>query len=195
MTGESTSAVCEAAGVWPVRLTVGGVTGWSLWCAGDTDVLLARGGRVQLFPSPDAMLEALAAPEDDFTPLAVVGLGPDVLRRVATVPAASTNLDAAAAWFSRPDRPRTVGDCDRALTAINMATDIGATAGDPRLAEVVESDDLLPVVDVLTLGLTLLGDGSPYRDNPEAMVGVITPEAAAAVARLVELAAGHIEAR
>lgn len=76
-----------------------------------------------------------------------------------------------------------------------MATDIGATAGDERLAALVESEALLPVFDALTSGLTLLGDGSPYRDNPDAMVSAITPEAAAAVARLVALAAGHVEAR
>jgi len=52
---------------------------------------------------------------------------------------------------------------------------------------------MLPAFDALTLGLMLLGHGSPYRDNPDAMVSAITPEAAAAVARLVEPAAGHIE--
>ena len=54
---------------------------------------------------------------------------------------------------------------------------------------------LLPVFDALTFGLTLLGDGSPYRDDPDSMTRAITPEAAAAVARLVGLAAAHVEVR
>ena len=186
--------VCRAVGVWPVRLVVGGIAGWSLWCSDDVDMLLARGGRVQVFRSPDALLAALAASRDGFTPAAAVALDLDTLRVVATAPAATCNLDAAAAWFARADRSATMEDCKAALDAINMATDIGATAGDARLAERVESDDLLPVFDVLTFGQTLLGDGSPYRDNPEAMVSAITPESAMAVARLMQLASGHIEA-
>jgi hypothetical protein len=93
------------------------------------------------------------------------------------------------------NRPATVEACGRALNALNMATDIGATAGDDRLAALIRSAALSPVFDALTFGLTLLGDGSRYRDDPEAMTSAITPEAAATVARLVEMAAEHIEAR
>ncbi|HEX7591380.1 MAG TPA: hypothetical protein VF375_05460 [Candidatus Limnocylindrales bacterium] len=38
--------LCQAVGVWPVRLVVGGVAGWLLWCSGDTDLFLARAGCV-----------------------------------------------------------------------------------------------------------------------------------------------------
>ena len=185
----------EAAEVWPVRLVVGGVAGWSLWHSADTDLLLARAGRVQLFGSPEAMLEALGGPEAGFTPPAVVDLGAEMLRRIAASPATTFDLDAAAAWFADEDRAATIVDCDRALDAINMATDIGATAGDDRLAALVESDALLPAFDALTFGLTFLGDGSPYRNDPDAMVGAITPEAARAAVELFALAAAHVEAR
>ena len=187
--------MCSAVGVWPVRLVVGGVAGWSLWCSGDTDLLLARDGRVQVFGNADDMVAAVRAPDAILSPANLGALDSDVLESIAAVSPATFDLDGAAHWFSRTDRPVTVEDCDKALNAINMATNIGATAGDDRHAALVESEALLPVFDALTYGLTLLGDRSPYRNNPGAMVSVITPEAADAVARLVVLAAGHVEAR
>jgi hypothetical protein len=186
---------CEAVGVWPVRLVAGGIEGWSLWCSGEPDLLLARHGRVQVFDSREALLAALASPDGALTPATAIGLDADTARLVVAAPATTFDLDATAAWFSRQDRPASVEDCDKALNAINMATDIGATAGDDRLEALVASEDLSQVVDALTFGLTLLGDGGPYRNDPGAMTSGISPESAAAVARLVLLAAGHIEAR
>jgi hypothetical protein len=185
---------CESAGVWPVWLAAGGVEGLTLWCSGDPDLLLARDKRVQVFGSREALLTALTSPTTGLTPVTAVSLDPDTARLVVAADAATFDLDAAATWFAQPDREVSVPACDLALNAINMATDIGATAGDERLAALVASADLSPIVDVLTFGLTLLGDGSPYRDDPVAMVSAITPESAEAVAQLVQFASGHVEA-
>jgi hypothetical protein len=87
-----------------------------------------------------------------------------------------------------------MASCEHALNAINMATDIGATVGDERLAALFMSDALTSAHDALTFGLTLLGDDSPYHENPTAIAAAITPEAADVAVRLLALAASHVEA-
>lgn len=194
MNEATSSDPCESVGVWPVRLVAGGVDGWSLWCSGEPDLLLARDKRVQVFDSRESLVAALTSAGTDLTPATAVDLDADTARLVVGAPATTFDLDAAAQWFARPDREVSLSTCDLALSAINMATDIGATAGEERLAALVASEDLSAIVDAFTFGLTLLGDGSPYRDDPVAMVGAITPRSAEAVARLVRLASGHVEA-
>ena len=83
--------------------------------------------------------------------------------------------------------------CDRALKALNMAIDVGATVGDRRLAALVDSPALGAVHDALTFGQTLLGDGSPYRDDPAAMSAAVTPDAVAATSSLVSIVREHVE--
>jgi hypothetical protein len=192
MDGPGEGDVCQTTGVWPVRLVVGGMSGWTLWCSGDTDVLLACGGHVPLVDGPEAILAALTSSDLAFTPSTVTDLHVGLLSMILAAPAAIVDLDIAADWFSRPDRPATIEDCDNALSAINMADDIGATVGDDRIVALVRSDALSDVLDSMTFGLTLLGEGSQYHQNPAAMTRVITPQAAAAVALLVQLATGHI---
>ncbi len=174
-------------------LVVGGVSGSSLWCSGDRDVLLARDGRVQVFATRAGLLAGVIEPGAGLTPPAVTLLDRETLRRVVEAPAATFDLDAAAAWYSNPGRPATIEDCDSALDALNMATDIAATAGDEGLAGLMASDALRAAHDALTFGLTLLGDGGPFRNDPVAMTAAITADAAAA--RVLALAASHVEAR
>jgi len=194
VTHEPSGDICEALGVWPVRLTGAGIVGWSLWFSGDTDLVLGRHGRVPLFTSPEALAAALAAEPDAFAPPAAARLEPVALGQVLAAPAADFDLDAASAWFARSDRGADPASCEQALNAINMAADIGATVGDARLAALFMSDALTPAHDALTFGQTLLGDGSPLRDDPAAMAAAITPEAAGAAVRLLALATSHIEA-
>jgi hypothetical protein len=191
VTNEPSGEICETLGVWPVLLTCAGVHGWSLWFSGDRDLLLGRNGRVPLFASPEA---ALAVEPDAFTPPAAASLDRAALRQILAAPAAACDLDAASAWLARPDREADMTSCEQALNAIDLATDIGATAGDEALASLFLSDGLTVVHDALTFGQTLLGDGSPFRDDPAAMAAAITPEAADAAVRLLALAASHVEA-
>jgi hypothetical protein len=186
--------ICERLEIWPVRLIVGGISGWSLWCSGETDVLLARGGRVQLFPSAEALVAAVLAEPDAYTP-AAVRLDGETLREIVADPPAVLDLDSTPAWFAKQDREATMAACEAALNALNMATDICATAGDGRFVDILSSDGLSKSHDALTFGQTLLGDGRPYRNNPAAMTSVITPEAATAARELITLAASHVEDR
>ena len=194
VTDEPVVDICEALGVWPVRLTGAGIHGWTLWFSGDTDLVLGRDGRVPLFASPEALAAAVAAEPDAFTPPVGTELDPVALRQVLATTAAVYDLDAVSWWLARPDREADMASCEQALNAINMATDIGATAGDERLAALFQSDALTGAYDALTFGQTLLGDGSPFRDDPAAMAAAITPEAADAAVRLLVLAASHVEA-
>lgn len=178
---------------WLVRLTLAGQTGWTLWFDGDPDALLARNGRVPVFGSLDALSTAIAREAGSFSPPAVAGIDAPSLRSVLEAPPAVVDFDGAAAWLSSPDREVTIEACDGALNALNMAIDVGATVGDCRLADLVESPALAGVHDALTFGLTLLGDGSPYRDDPAAMTTVITPESADAVASLISIVRGHLD--
>ena len=157
-----------------VRITIAGQAGWTLWFDGDPALLLAREGRVMLFSSPDALTAAIAKGPWTFSPASVV------------------DFDAAAAWMASPDREVTTDGCDNALNALNMAIDVGATVGDHRLADLVASAALGDVYDAVTFGLTLLGDGSPYRDDPAAMIAAITPASAEAMGELVAMVSGHM---
>jgi hypothetical protein len=123
-----------------VRLTAGGVHGWSLWFSGERDVLLARGGRIPLFASPDALLAAVSTTPEAFTMQGAPRLGSVELRQVLDAHPASFDLDAAAEWFARPEREADMAACERALNAINMATDIGATTGDDGISALITSD-------------------------------------------------------
>ena len=73
-----------------------------------------------------------------------------------------------------------------------MAIDVGATVGDDRLADLVSSPALGPVHDALTFGLTLLGDGSPFRNGPEAMASVVSGEAATTARALFAIVGDHL---
>jgi hypothetical protein len=191
---EPSDDICARLGVWPVRFTAAGATGWSLWFGGEIDVLLGRRGVVPLFPSPEALAAALAAEPDAFSPPVAARLSPSALALVLASSTAECDLDAASAWFARPDREADTSSCEQALNAINMAADIGATAGDADIAALFRSDALTPAHDALTFGQTLLGDSSPFRGDPAAMAAAITPEAAAAAVRLLALAAPHVKA-
>lgn len=186
--------ICETLEVWPVLMRVDGLQGWSLWSSGDTDLLLARDRRVQLFPTSEALVTAITSDPDAYTPPAV-RLEAATLQQITEGNPERYDLDAAVDWLARPDRELTIEACQDTLSAINLATDIGATAGDNRPTEIAVSDALEGVLDALTFGLTLLGDGSPYRNNPAAMAGTITPAAVDAARRLVAIAALHIESR
>ncbi len=185
--------LCERLGVWPVRITAAGIHGWSLWFDGDPDLLLVRGGVIPLFPSPDALVAALASEPEAYLPPAVTQLDPASLEGILAAKAATFDLDAASAWFARPDREADQSSCAQALNAINLAADIGASVNDADLAALYGSEALTPAHDALTFGQTVLGDGGPYRDDPAAMVAAITPEAADAAVRLLALATAHIE--
>jgi hypothetical protein len=182
-----------APAAWLVRLSVGGRTGWTLWLDGDPDVLLARNGRVPLYNGPDALASAIRSEAGSFSPRDVSVLDEPSLRAILEGPPAVVDFDAAAAWFADPDREVTTQACDRALNALNMAIDVGATVGDRRLAALVDAPALGEVHDALTFGLTLLGDGSPYRDDPAAMSAAISPDAAAAATSLVSIVREHVD--
>lgn len=193
VTHEPATDICEVLGAWPVHLTGGGIHGWSLWFSGRTDFLLGRAGRIPLFTSPEALADALAEEPGAFTPPAAADLEPSALRQVLAAPAAAFDLVAASAWFARHDREANASACDQALNAINMAADIGATVGDERVAALFLSDAITAAHDALTFGQTLLGDGSPFRDDLAAMASAITPQAADAAVRLLALAASHLK--
>jgi hypothetical protein len=178
----------ERIGIWPVRVGIGGMAGCSLWCSGEPDALLARNGQVQLFPSTAALASAVTAKPADYEPVAA-RLDADTLGRVLQFTAGVFDLDAAVDWLARSDREETIEACRRTLDAINLATDIGTTSADDRPAQIAAGPELSATLDALTYGLTMLGDGSPYRDNPAAMTSAITSEAAAAARRLVAIAA------
>lgn len=171
------------------------MTGISLWCSGDIELLLAKGRRVQLFANPDNMLAALMSSKHDHTPPAVTDLDAKTLRNVINAPLDTDDLDAAGDWFRRPDRSVTLEACNDALNALNMATDIGVTAGDERVAEIVASDVFDRIHEALTFGVTILGEGSPFYRDPATMVEAITPKTVAAVSELVALAATNVEVR
>lgn len=193
MTAESCE-ICETLEVWPVLLRVDGQQGWSLWSSGDTDLLLARDRRVQLFRTSEALVTAVTSEPNAYTPPAV-RLDAQTLQLITQGNPDLYDLDAAVDWLARPDRELTIEACQRTLDALNLATDIGAAAGDDRPTEIAASHELEGLLDALTYGLTLLGDGSAYRNNPSAMAGTITPAAVDAARRLVAIAALHIESR
>jgi hypothetical protein len=182
----------EETRVWPVRVVADGVEGFTLWFEGDTDLLLTREGRIALFSSPDALADEVAGDPDVFSPSRLAAPLPDQLRLMAAAPPSVFDLDRARAWLGSPDRERTVEACDLVLNALNMASDVGASVGDARIAEAFASDALTPLHDALTFGLTLLGNGGPLRDNPDAMTEAITPASAAAAIGLLDLAAQHL---
>lgn len=187
------SDINERLEIWPLRLTVGGVAGWTLWFGGSIDVLLARHRRVQLFATLEALRAAVISKGGEFTPERVTGITASDLDALLATPARPNDLDAAAAWFALPDAASTLEDCSRALDAMNMATDIGATAGDQRFAHLAASEPLCGILDVLTYGLTFIGNDSPFHRDPGAMVRAMTSDARAVAARLVALAAEHVE--
>ena len=109
------------------------------------------------------------------------------------LPAAAVDFDATEAWFAGPERDISMEACDRALTALNMAVDIGATAGDTSLAAIIASPALAGVHDSLTFGLTILGDGGPFRYDAHAMIDVLSQHATAGVRQLFAIARSHVE--
>jgi len=127
-----------------------------------------------------------------FEPRSAARLDPTRLRSFVAAEPEVIDFDGASAWFSSPDLDASVAACDQALNALNLAIDVGATVGDDRLADLVSSPALGPVHDALTFGLTLLGDGSPFRNGPEAMASVVSGEAATTARALFAIVGDHL---
>lgn len=156
-------------------------------------MLLAKAGRIPLFDSRNDLLTELILGAADYQPERVAGIDVQILTQIVQAPASTFDLDAAAAWLRQPDRKASLHDANVALEAMNLADDIGVTLEDERIREVFQSLALDDVHDALTLGLTFIGEGSPFYRDPVAISQAISDEGAEAALRLISLASEYID--
>jgi hypothetical protein len=193
VTTRSSGDISEELQVWPLHVTVGGESGWTLYFSAEINVLLARNGRVQLFRTPDQMRGALLGRSADFQPDRASDLDSATLELLLEAPSATIDLDAAAEWLRRSDRPASLEAADAALRAINLADDIGATVSDGGIRELFLSPALDQTHDALTFGLSIIGEGSPFHKDASAITRAIEDDGAAAAVQLLTLAQARIE--
>jgi hypothetical protein len=177
----------------PVRITVGGKTGLTLWFVGETDLLLSKGGRVQLFATSDELRAALISDRGSFAPDSASKLDGAAIDALLAAPPEYLDMDAAAAWLKKPDPGLGLEGCDSTLNAMNMAFDVAVTVGDPNMRDLFGSGALGRALDVLTFGLTLLGEGTELHRDPVAICAAVSPDAGAEAESAVRRVAAYVD--
>lgn len=182
---------CERLGIWPVRIVVGGLSGWSLWFGGDVDVLLSAHGKVPLYEAPEELRSALLSDE---------AVGPDrptrltgpILDAILEASPAVADIDAATAWFARADRKTSRVECEVALDGMNMVADIASTVGDESLLDALSSAPIIDVLDRLTMMLTFLGQERGLTEDPDAISALVDSTISSRVEWCARRAASYV---
>lgn len=178
--------------VWPALIGTAHARGLTLWVEGSLDVLLHRGKVVPIYATADDLVVAVTGPESDVEPSWLREIDPPTLARAVQSGATVIDLQQAARWFGTSDRAAEVAEFETALDALNLCEDIVNTVADPWLSSVLGLEPLDQVLEVLTMGTTLLGAGSPWDGDPHRVAAGISQDGAEIALQVLSRASEYV---
>ena len=151
---------------------------------------LVRGGTLPLFKTPAAIAQLKASAQSPLELAEVISDDPR-MKTVLSQRPWRVNVDRAVRWLlAPPHRPSRKACCD-VVDALDLADDLALAIRDRTAVELARGDQPLAVaLNILTLCVTVLGEGTPVHGNPAAAVRYL-PNSAGAAARTVATRIGR----